>query len=686
MPFALICELLCALSMGTGAGFNPSPQAPTTELNSTETKLPPSVRIQQDSILSQLRIQAALKDAKTSIRQDDFQAAIARLEPEIGLAAGNADFIETLISAYRGQIATLMQQSKPAEARLLRERLAIIASESAQSLAEAMPISPPSEPASTPEPSEPSTTKNVEVEAAVTEPEEQPEVARVSPIAKARDLLARMTGNLPANSEAAEDKEDAERNRRAQSLETSKEPPSTTIPIAVASTHETKPAVTEVGHHGGHAVESAVPIAATYEVRGKQDMLPTTDSRDSLEPFAKAEQLFKEKKFTEALPYYEIAYERNPEQVQSGRARWGYCLLVASIDTYNELLDNPNHPVPETAWANLTGDLKLSAKLAPSMQQYVDEALNRVAREKKRREQLQEVSLAQSTPSTSTPPSTGTALSTATASVAAPPATTPSTSFRHTGTRGQWQVTETQNFIIHHQSQATAEKLAPLLENARSFAFQKWFGDEPDQPWQPRCEVFLYPDSYAYSQGTGEPAQSPGHTKVMNDRGRITSRRLNLRLDFNDMENTVLPHEVTHVVLAGQFGAHAIPRWADEGMAILTEPRAMQEAHLANLAQCHQTGRQFSCGQVLNMSDYPPGGRMRDFYAHSVGICRYLVEKGGPAKLVQFLRTALQSGQNYELALQQVYGIRGFGELEPAFGQYVASLQGGSPRLAAAGR
>ena len=53
---------------------------------------------------------------------------------------------------------------------------------------------------------------------------------------------------------------------------------------------------------------------------------------------------------------------------------------------------------------------------------------------------------------------------------------------------------------------------------------------------------------------------------------------------------------------------------------------------------------------------------------------------------IEFLRTALQSGQNYELALQQVYGVRGFQDLEANFGQYVASLQTSPTRLANAVR
>src|SRR5690606_6696355 len=127
MPIALICELLCALPLGMGAASVESRPNTPVELASTETKLPPSVRDRQESILSKLRLQTALKDARAAMAQGDHENAIARLEPQLAIAGGNEDFLTLLISAYRGQIAFLMQQSKPVEARLLRERLAVLA-------------------------------------------------------------------------------------------------------------------------------------------------------------------------------------------------------------------------------------------------------------------------------------------------------------------------------------------------------------------------------------------------------------------------------------------------------------------------------------------------------------------------------------------------------------------------------
>ncbi len=47
----------------------------------------------------------------------------------------------------------------------------------------------------------------------------------------------------------------------------------------------------------------------------------------------------------------------------------------------------------------------------------------------------------------------------------------------------------------------------------------------------------------------------------------------------------ILPHEVTHVVLADLFTTQQIPRWADEGIAVLAEPNAEQEIRAAELQE-----------------------------------------------------------------------------------------------------
>lgn len=384
-----------------------------------------------------------------------------------------------------------------------------------------------------------------------------------------------------------------------------------------------------------HTPESAMPVEKparkpAIEARGKLEQ----SDEPLLAPLQTAERLFQQERYREALAAYEEAYHRDPKETQVARDRWGYCLLFAAVETYNKFLEKAE-PVDSKSWEELEADVKLARQLSPSLVD-TDRVLTAI--------QEQRTS-----------------------------ATKPTTTIQHLAPRGDgWQVTATGNFRIYHRDPSLAEKVGRAAEDARAAGMDMWFPGEPTTTWNPACEIYLYPTSQEYTGATGVGPQSPGHSKVVNDQGRIVSRTVALRCDETSMTNAVLPHEVTHVVLAGRFGRHALPRWADEGMAVLTEPRNKQDAHLVNLSKSRQERRGFACAQVMTMRDYPAGGQMLDFYAHSVGICRFLVERHGPQKLVQFLRSALHHG-NYEVALKHVYG-QSFDELEAEFSNFTAQL------------
>ena len=48
---------------------------------------------------------------------------------------------------------------------------------------------------------------------------------------------------------------------------------------------------------------------------------------------------------------------------------------------------------------------------------------------------------------------------------------------------------------------------------------------------------------------------------------------------------TALPHELTHLILADRFSPRQVPRWSDEGMAVLADPAEKQRLHLRDLRQ-----------------------------------------------------------------------------------------------------
>src|SRR5262249_71536 len=134
-----------------------------------------------------------------------------------------------------------------------------------------------------------------------------------------------------------------------------------------------------------------------------------------------------------------------------------------------------------------------------------------------------------------------------------------------------WDRAETANFrLLHHQPREAAEQLLRAAEQARTRAFEKWAGQAPG-PWKPACEIYLHANAPGYAQATGQPAAPPGHSTLKAQGKAVTGRRIDLHADDVNLFGCVLPHETTHVVLGDLFAGVPLPRWADEGMAVLSE-------------------------------------------------------------------------------------------------------------------
>ena len=145
------------------------------------------------------------------------------------------------------------------------------------------------------------------------------------------------------------------------------------------------------------------------------------------------------------------------------------------------------------------------------------------------------------------------------------------------GESGRWKVKESANFVILHDDPALAESVAGAAEAARDAMIRRWTGSPPPWAWEPKCEVYLYPNATIFAQVTGQAADSPGFSTMESDGTAVTVRRIKLRGDAANLVAAVVPHEVTHVLLADLFLARPIPRWADEGIAVLSEPAVEQE-------------------------------------------------------------------------------------------------------------
>jgi hypothetical protein len=358
----------------------------------------------------------------------------------------------------------------------------------------------------------------------------------------------------------------------------------------------------------------------------------------------RAEQEFAAKHYAEAGRLYEQCQRAEPSVAADAKAHWAYCKLYAAVEVYNDAVARNAAAPPE-----LEKDVRLAMNMAPDNQLVDTFGKNLLGKLQERRG--------------------GAVRGAAPDRVDDAP---PAVEVRHTPRADgqQWAVCETANFrFFHNQPRETAEKAARVAEAARAMATKKWFG-EAGAAWSPKCDVYLHATAQDYSTATGVPAESPGHSTISRapNSDRIVARKIDLHADDPNMLIGVLPHETTHVVLAGRFGPRDIPRWADEGMAVLSEPRERVELHLRNLPKHRSEGMLFPTATLTRMEKYPEPRAVGAFYAESVSLVEFLSKEKGTQVFSQFLHEALDGG--YEPALQKYYGIKDFNELDQRWQRY----------------
>jgi hypothetical protein len=201
-------------------------------------------------------------------------------------------------------------------------------------------------------------------------------------------------------------------------------------------------------------------------------------------------------------------------------------------------------------------------------------------------------------------------------------------------------------------------------ESLREELARKWLGEAAaKQSWPARCYVVVHPSTASYLREVGAAGgKTLGSSLTRTDHGRIVSRRIDIRGDIAEPLRAALPHEMTHVILADAFAGDELPRWADEGMAMLADPAEKLAGHDRDLDAAIAGQRVFHIAELLIKNEYPAADGRAVFYGESASLVRYLVSRRSPADFVGFVHLAAKKG--YDVSLRQVYGIQDVAQLE----------------------
>ncbi len=227
-----------------------------------------------------------------------------------------------------------------------------------------------------------------------------------------------------------------------------------------------------------------------------------------------------------------------------------------------------------------------------------------------------------------------------------------------------WHVLETENFrVLVYGTRRVAASAGEACETLRTALYAKWTGETSPGVWSPKCDVVLHPNDASYLKEVGPGAASTVASSLVDQhKGRTRSRRIDVRSFNSDWETAALPHEMTHVVLADRFAGRTLPRWIDEGVAILADPVEKRRLHKQEMRGAIANRSAFRVVELLTLDDYPAANRWGTFYGQSVSVVEYLVTQKSPAEFLEFVQLAMDNG--YEASLRKVYGISGIAELE----------------------
>jgi len=208
----------------------------------------------------------------------------------------------------------------------------------------------------------------------------------------------------------------------------------------------------------------------------------------------------------------------------------------------------------------------------------------------------------------------------------------------------------TTNFAVDAPTPELARQFGEMAEVYRKAKAIEWLGEEMPN-WQQPCPLHVEISM-----------EGPSGATTFDFSKRPIYQFMKIRGPKERLLNSVLPHEVTHTVFAYYF-KQPVPRWADEGGAVLSEDDIERRRHDMMCRQLLNDGRAMRLNYLFSLKDYP--NDVMVLYAEGFSICRYLVDSGDRQTFLEFVKYGLQHG--WDSSVQTCYHLRSVNELESSW-------------------
>ena len=220
----------------------------------------------------------------------------------------------------------------------------------------------------------------------------------------------------------------------------------------------------------------------------------------------------------------------------------------------------------------------------------------------------------------------------------------------------------TRNFIVEAATPALARQVAEQAESYRKQLAMHWLG-APLPAWPNPCPIQVVSGPHLPAQGVTTYNPIPARDfqmEVVGSQQRIL--------------DSVLPHEITHTVLATHFG-RPLPRCADEGICTTVEHESERSKHEVKLLEFLRSHRGIAMNQLFLMKDYPAD--VLPMYAQGYSVCQFLIDQKGPREFIRFLGNYLRH-PSWTKNLRNHYGYESLQEFQDYWIAWVAAGSGSS--------
>ncbi|HLJ93532.1 MAG TPA: hypothetical protein VKU02_10120 [Gemmataceae bacterium] len=224
------------------------------------------------------------------------------------------------------------------------------------------------------------------------------------------------------------------------------------------------------------------------------------------------------------------------------------------------------------------------------------------------------------------------------------------------------------NFLVEAPTPQIARQVGDWAEHYRKEKAIQWLGKEMP-PWPEPCPLHVK-ITFGGSGGATTFNFDFAHGQVW--------QTMQIEGALDRLLASVLPHEVTHTVFAYYFRC-PVPRWADEGGAVLSEDDLERTHHDQLVRQILNARREIPLRRLFNLREYPHD--VGALYAEGYSVASFLVHSRGPQAFLAFVAQGMQG--DWDAAAQAHYRYQNIEQLETAWKNYLISTKGQPPTLLA---